>query len=144
MAVEWYGQRVIAKLQQAALRSVVRGTEAIRNHAIESIMKGPKTGRVYTRGLNKSGKSYKVHIASAPGEPPANDTGFLVSTITTNYDMQQLRGTVNCSAAYGPFLEFGTKKMQPRPFMRPAVAAKRELIQKDMANEIRVALGSSQ
>lgn len=140
MTVEWYGPEVYEKIRQAAMRGVIRGTESIRNHAVESIMKGPKTGRIYLRGLNKSGKSYKVHQASAPGEPPATDTGKLASSITTEYDFANLIGRVNCSAEYGPYLEYGTVKMEPRPFMRPALAAKRVVIEADIGSEIKQAV----
>ena len=42
---------------------------------------GPGTGREYKRGKNKD----IVHIASAPGEPPAVDTGRLRASISTNW-----------------------------------------------------------
>jgi len=42
---------------------------------------GPGTGRVYMKGKNKN----IVHVASAPGEPPAVDTGRLRASISTNW-----------------------------------------------------------
>lgn len=59
---------------------------------------------------------------SKPGDPPFVQTGNLRSSITT----AKIREGVyvvgpTLTAPYGRWLEFGTRKMAPRPFMRPAV-----------------------
>lgn len=59
------------------------------------------------------------HVPSAPGEPPNADTGLLDAFIDA-----QMTGPLKArSIAFAPYaadLEFGTSKMQERPFMRPA------------------------
>lgn len=109
-----------------------------------------KTGRTYSRGAIKKsfaakragellslgvrGKQLdngklqfnvgaKIHRASAPGESPASDTGNLANSIkhteaviTTN----SVTASVTVNARYGRALEFGTKKIKPRPYLRPA------------------------
>lgn len=81
------------------------------------IFRPPKTGRWYTY----RGKSYQ---ASAPGESPANRTGKLAGSggyRVRNY----LEMTVFETVEYAKFLEFGTKKMAPRPHVIRAINANR-------------------
>jgi HK97 gp10 family phage protein len=76
----------------------------------------PGTGRKYRRGR-------KYHIASAPGRPPAVDTGRLRASITheVHKEGDQIVGLVGTNVEYAPHLEFGTNKMAARPFLRPAL-----------------------
>ena len=90
------------------------GGQLIRGEAIKSIQQGAKSGIVYEKYNPR-----RTHRASAPGESPASDTGNLVSKIIVK---QQSKDKVNVesNANYSAFLEYGTSKMQPRPFMLPA------------------------
>ena len=90
------------------------GAQLIRGEAIKSIQQGAKSGIVYEKYNPR-----RTHRASAPGEAPASDTGNLVSKIIVK---QQSKDKVNVesNANYSAFLEYGTSKMQPRPFMLPA------------------------
>jgi hypothetical protein len=87
-----------------------------------SIQRGPKTGRVYKRGKVQ-------HRASAPGEPPATDTGRLVSSghvepaRVTGYTVA---ATVSWPVDYAAWLEKGWvmkggTHVAARPYARPAV-----------------------
>jgi HK97 gp10 family phage protein len=71
--------------------------------------------------------SGKHHIPSLPGHPPLNDTGVLVSHINT-IQTGPLRVEVESAAPYAAVLETGSSKMQPRPYMGPALRAKRKEI----------------
>ena len=97
-------------------RAVFRGANVVRTEAVESIARGPKTGKIYTRGSI-------AHQASAPGEAPATDTGFLQTQITTQVKVQddKVIGQIIASAPYARHLEFGTTNIMPRPFMQPAL-----------------------
>lgn len=88
-------------------------------------------GRVYQR-------RGRLHQASAPGDPPARLTGALMESIqVVNFDEQQLVAQVGPSPRtkafedrpYPHFLEFGTRFMSPRPFMRPALESFRRSLQ---------------
>ena len=48
------------------------------------------------------------------------DTGNLRNSITTDTRTGDLRAVVEATASYSAYLEWGTSKMQPQPFMRPA------------------------
>jgi HK97 gp10 family phage protein len=129
MTVKWNGAAVLAKVRAATLTGVVRGVETIREEATQLMQDSPRSGRVYGR-----------HKASGPGEPPAPDTGNLIRNIQTSVDAQKLTGNVNFGTKYARPLEFGTFKMAPRPFARPAVESKKEAIRADIADEISGAL----
>ena len=65
-------------------RAVFRSTNLVRNTAVQSILQGGKSGRVYEKYEPR-----RTHQASRAGEPPASDTGFLASQITTEVKLQE-------------------------------------------------------
>ena len=97
-------------------RLVGRAANLVRNTAVISINQGAKSGVIYEKYNPR-----RTHRASAAGEPPATDTGYLVSNIFTNIDTDRLGASVERRAAYSSFLEFGTSKMAARPFLQPAL-----------------------
>lgn len=72
-----------------------------------------------------TGQQYGKHRASAPGRPPATDTGRLANDIHSevHVDAEGIVGTVGTSVDYAEPLELGTRNMEPRPFLRPALRA---------------------
>lgn len=55
----------------------------------------------------------------------AVDTGFMRNSITTEIETNNSRvygATVTAGADYSAFVEFGTSRMAPQPFMGPALA----------------------
>lgn len=134
MTVEWNGPEVTARVRQAVQRGLVRGGEDVRTEALRLILETAKTGRLYRRRS-------VTHQASAPGEAPASDTGTLVSRVVVDYSrLGGLVVSVGAHTAYAAYLEFGTRRMAPRPFMRPALAAKAKGIEADVAREVRAAV----
>ena len=88
------------------------------------------TGRLYRRGsFNRrhsrgfgqraSGPGRRFHRASAPGQPPAKDTGKTYQSITVRR-MAKGKYRVRFGGAAG-YLEFGTSRMRARPFIIPAI-----------------------
>lgn len=69
---------------------------------------------------------------SAPGTPPAIDTGMLTNSIDTVVIMRGKEWRVVVKADYGPYLEFGTPRMAARPFMRPAAFFIRQRVPEKM------------
>jgi phage gpG-like protein len=101
------------------LAAIVNGTaQNVRTHAIRSIQRGPKTGITYEKIDPK-----RRHRASAPGEAPATDTGRLANSLKA--DIQGVNATVFTNVDYAPFLEFGTRTIEPRPFLFPALEQER-------------------
>ena len=105
------------RLETASL--LVEGT------AKENIQRRAMTGTVYKRrGV--------THQASAKGEYPATDTGFLVANIghtTVKHEGTKYVAKVFSGAPYSKFLEFGTRKMGERPFLQPSLERNAEKIE---------------
>lgn len=78
------------------------------------------------------------HIPSAPGMPPNNDSGVLENNIETlrGSESGSIKYLVSSNAPYASALEFGTSRMQARPYMRPALEKNRERIAKRLAAAI--------
>jgi len=95
--------------------------QKIRSDAINSMRRSTPSGRLY----KIKGKRSKArdHRASAPGQPPAVDTGRLWSSIGVDVRNDGLAADIGPTVFYGKYLELGTKKMAPRPFMEPAMEA---------------------
>lgn len=91
------------------MRAIAFGKEA----EIKLSFSGPKSGRPY----NRRGR---IHIASAPGESPAVDTGFLSNSIQTTIK-SDYEAEIVIGAEYAEALEFGTGDISARPFVRPAI-----------------------
>ena len=75
-------------------------------------------------------KSYYTHNKKIPhhpsiaGNPPAVDTGTLRRSITYKVNENEKVGRVGSTIKnppYGLYLEYGTSRMKPRPWLRPAL-----------------------
>lgn len=60
------------------------------------------------------------HVPSFPGEPPAVRTGFLRASVVGNEANHIPEAEIEVGAYYAEALEFGTERIRPRPFVRPA------------------------
>lgn len=101
------------KLEAAMGRFVRKGAAYIEGQ-LKSSMAEPKTGRRYPRG--KDG----YHIASAPGESPAVDSGNLTGSIVQLFP-STLEARIGTPVEYALYLEEGTSRMEARPLWQPTV-----------------------
>lgn len=101
----------------------------IEGDAKESIQRGSRSGILYTR------RSI-THRASAAGEFPKSDTGSLVANITSEFSFNGLESTVGSriAAPHGFYLEYGTSKMAPRPWLFPTVIKNKKFIENTYKN----------
>lgn len=113
------------QLEQPIKDSLLGGGQLIRSEAVKSIQQGSKTGKIYEKYNPR-----RTHRASAPGEAPASDTGNLVRNIIVKNTDDTV--SVESNANYSKFLEYGTSKMLPRPFLFPAYEKSREKIVKSI------------
>lgn len=93
------------------------GKVALQGEGVVKVkLSQPGSGREYPRGKTA------VHRASAPGEPPAPDTGRTRGSVTHEVVVSGsriiARVTVNVETALA--LELGTERIAPRPFLRPS------------------------
>ena len=111
--------RVSSRFESEATALVNRTAQNIRNTAVRSIQKQSPGGVTYEKYSPR-----RTHVASAPGQPPNTDTGRLAGSIRA-----VMSGTptayVDALADYAVHLEFGTRNMEARPFMTPAVEQER-------------------
>ena len=112
----------------------------IRNIIIRNMRK-KKTGRFY-----KKTKKNILYQASAPWQAPAVDTGALIRSIVMDVRPHEVEVGSNMKGKDGKypiFLEFGTKNMEPRPYLRPAFDHAKRLfyatIRKNVNNAIKKA-----
>lgn len=125
------------EVEKEVAKGLFASAKKIEGDAKRSILNGEKTGRTYKRGN-------VLHRASAPGQAPASDTGWLVNSINS-YLGERLTALVVAGrglVSYARHLEFGTSKMAARPFMFPAVEQNREWITARLATAIRTALAN--
>lgn len=83
------------------------------------------------------------HHPSQEGNPPAVDTGTLRRSITYTVDENKLVGRVGSTLndpPYGAYLEFGTSRMKPRPWLKPALDKSEETIEKILGQAIKVTM----
>ena len=110
------------------------GGQLIRAEAVKSIQSGAKSGIVYEKYNPR-----RSHRSSAPGQAPASDTGNLVSKIRVKQKNPNTT-QVESGADYSAFLEHGTSKMLPRPFLFPAFEKSKEKIKQAVFNRVTTAI----
>lgn len=109
------GARAVMDALQKTTRRLTLAFEGF----LKRTLTGVRHGRLYRRGS-------RVHVASAPGEPPAVDTGFLRNSVralrAVAIRVSPVRvlaiGEVRVGAEYGFYLERGTRRMAARPWVR--------------------------
>ena len=99
--------------------------------AIKVELSKPGTGIVYGGARSRTtGRKRKSHQASAPGQPPAVDTGRLRNSVGMETVGGVLRVGVADVEAKAVSLEFGNLgeggHIEKRPYMRPALAAAKD------------------
>ncbi len=129
--------RLVEKKVNAAL--IIAG-EVVATEARRSVENSPRGGVTYQKY-----KPRREHTASAAGEAPATDLGFLVRSITTEADTANARVFVLCAHSIAPYakaLEYGdmSRNLRPRPFLRPALRAKQKQAEAIVRQAVRAAI----
>lgn len=106
----------LRRLAGPGVRASVKGVvytaaDICAKEAAVSITTGSAGGKV-------KGSKHE-HIRSLPGEAPNNEDGDLAASIHVE-PVDDLQANVVADAPHAVPLEFGTSKMQPRPFLHPA------------------------
>jgi hypothetical protein len=112
---------IATKAPEAVWKELKRGSLDVLQTGNQLMSDSPRTGRIYKRGAI-------THQASAPGEPPAIDTGRLVASGKTGANESAKIATASWATEYAAPLEFGTSKMAERPFAAPALAIEKPKI----------------
>lgn len=96
-------------------------------HAIDRI--GPRVRK--EAGVAVRTRAHDIENLAKQNVPV--DTGYLKSTIGVSMGVDDLIAVVGASANYAHFVEYGTAKMAPRPFLGPAFEAVRPAFEADIA-----------
>lgn len=126
---------------QAAVAEALNASMLILSSSIRTMLSQPGTGRQYFRsaGIGRRARNARqagIHVASAPGRPPAVDTNRLRASFTVSSvpkqgsrssgtdafvaNVQEPTRTVltfGSRVPYAVFLEFGTRRVRRRPYI---------------------------
>ena len=116
---------------KATLDSIDKAVKA-KSKAVQRMLKVNGQDMVDTikrnLGLNRSQyRQYGNHWSSRPNEYPNTDTGWLKASVALSRKVVQGSVYVIVSAKYARALEFGTRKIRKRPFVKPVRDAKQKL-----------------
>lgn len=135
---------VVSALEKAAYTHMVRACIHLTNAAKRKLT-GPRTGRMYVipglvtikqrqqtsgRKLTTKQRARRRYRASAPYEAPAVLFGHLRNSIkyTVVGKGMHIQGIVGSDLDKAPWLEFGTTRMFPRPFLKPAYEEEKQTL----------------
>lgn len=124
--LEDYSDDVLHELRKAVDATGIM----IRSSIVKKIQRSAATGRQYGK-----------HRASAPGEPPATDTGRLASSITFDASAKtgKIEAEVKSIVNYAAYLEYGTRKMAKRPSWLPSIEEEKPKFRKRLEAAVRKA-----
>ena len=133
-----------AALKRRIEANLVIAGEIVATEVRRNIRTSPRGGRTYVKTHPN-----RTHTASAAGESPATDLGFLVRSIQTEPDMQNLRIRIlslHSIAPYAKRLEFGdlSAGLAPRPFMFKGLNAKKQQAIRIVQNAVNQAIRDMQ
>jgi len=133
-----------AALKRRIEANLVIAGEVVATEVRRNIQTSPRGGRTYVKTHPN-----RTHTASAAGESPATDLGFLVRSIQVEPDMQNLRIRIlslHSIAPYAKRLEFGdlSAGLAPRPFMFKGLQAKKQQAVSIVKNAVNQALRDMQ
>jgi hypothetical protein len=119
------GEEALKELRPTAEAAVLRAALLFTGE-LKKTLSGPRHGRAY-----KVSRTGALHIASAPGEPPAVLYGRLrqsIDWIGPTWDGWTVSAEVGTNVEYGALLEFGgltgrahRTRILARPWMEPTV-----------------------
>lgn len=107
----------------------------VERRAKRSIRSGTRSGTKYPNLPNRSSRA---------GEPPAQQTGYLATSISSYAKRQGgiIRGEVGSPAPYSRALELGFsgRNLAPRPYLAPAVEKEMPILKKNLTTSLTTAL----
>lgn len=112
------------ELDKEAFREIITGAA---HRVIADVIDDLKRLIIQSFGRAKTGRFYKLskpasgtYRASAPGQAPGIKSGRLFRSLKESFPTP-LTGELLVDTPYARFLEYGTSRMAPRPFVRPAI-----------------------
>ena len=123
--------KLMKKADNKAKRAMLKTAMAVVREARQS-MAIPKKGKMYPQGKRRS-SAPTGGVIPGTGEPPAAQHGGAGLQGRISYERVDARTVrIGTNLDYGRHLEFGTKYMVARPWLRPAVTKKIGTFEKEM------------
>lgn len=126
---DFYGDPVKKALKDDTIKRLRVAAEVVRGNVVKLLSVSGHT-KTKIREKEFPFRYRVVYIASKPNEPPHLQTGTLRKSIYYRVDESKLTARVGTNLRYGFFLEIGTTKMNPRPFLRPGLWKSMERIKR--------------
>ena len=142
----------------AGIREGLAASQVSLATVIQRTLSRPGTGKLYrvNKGRGKRARNLRqsgFHRASSPGNPPAVNTNRLRGSwsiaIKSGKDLlpgmniriikkpNSLGYELGSSVPYAPMLEFGTRRMKKRPYLKPSMAIVEKKLEKIFAEAMR-------
>lgn len=147
----WHGREFFVEATREVKKAMTVAALVVESAAKKSMGKG--ASKFNTGGDTKSKRGKKsFHRPSAPGFPPAVDTGILRASISHKVTEKggNVQGFVGSDTAkikakaeagtdveYGFYLEVGTRNMEARPWLRPALRKSEKRIKQILKDAVR-------
>jgi HK97 gp10 family phage protein len=118
--VKWHGKEFMSKFDRAQAKQMNKAVTLLFNEVRQSISTPGRTVETVVTKTGKTRKKYgkKGEFVSAPGQPPYKQSGRLYRSLKKRVFPRGVRGRVTDR---GRLTEFGTKHMEARPHLRPAL-----------------------
>jgi len=119
----WNGGRIAVKVRSDIMVNMGQVVQMLRSDVIQSINTSQPTAG--------NGNARRGLDPSAPGDPPKRVEGDLVRSIVADVNSEPTRVVGTYGSTQGEkakALEYGTKKMAARPFLRPPLLKRRDEI----------------
>jgi len=109
-------KELFQKLDQEAPKKMFEAATEVRNTVLQTLS-GARSGRTY-----RVPGTQRNYTASAPGQAPATVTSELRQSIQASVEGKgrSVLGKVKATARHALPLEFGTRRMAARPFLKPS------------------------
>jgi HK97 gp10 family phage protein len=135
---KWFGEDLKALVKSGATKNLTAAGEFLKREMKKALN---KSGRTVTITKTKSGKIRKKlgkrgSAPSKPGEPPRKQTGTLRNRVFKKLRNGGATVRVGTTAPHGGLLEFGTKNMAPRPYIRSTFAENQAEVQRILTRPI--------
>lgn len=129
--LEFYTNKVVKSINDAVSQRMLEATQVVRNETLETLS-GARSGKTY----RVPGTS-RTYTASSPGEPPAVATARLRQSVKSvvRGEGKKVIGEVGTELEYGLMLEYGTRNIAPRPWLRPSFGKAADAVKSILTRE---------
>ncbi len=143
--INWYGDVAGRRLESAAAAAIQRAGLLLMTRArLLASVPAKRIRRRRGRGTSAGprGSQYTQFVASRPGQPPALRTGFGRRNIDMEFLAARLVARIGArrNADYMSYLEVGTRRIAPRPWLKPAIDQTRGAIMSLLETGLRSAV----